>query len=143
MLFRKKPVVIEATQWHKNGDHPNDRVGKQELDVSALADLHPELFTGGDEVGPVPSDAPTYERLEGAVVRFYRTPDLDGQLVHGDLPDTRRPNCRAIMHNHGWIDTMEGGHTVCPGDWIITGVQGEVYPCEPAIFEQTYELVTA
>jgi hypothetical protein len=23
MKFRKKPVVIEATQWFKNGDHPN------------------------------------------------------------------------------------------------------------------------
>jgi hypothetical protein len=22
--FRKKPVVIEATQWFKNGDHPED-----------------------------------------------------------------------------------------------------------------------
>ena len=24
MKYRKKPVVIEATQWFKNGDHPND-----------------------------------------------------------------------------------------------------------------------
>jgi len=24
MKFRKKPVVIEATQWFKNGDHPLD-----------------------------------------------------------------------------------------------------------------------
>lgn len=23
MKFRKKPVVIEATQWFMNGDHPN------------------------------------------------------------------------------------------------------------------------
>lgn len=43
------------------------------------------------------------------------------------------------MHNHGWIDTMEGGHIVCPGDWIITGVKGENYPCKPDIFETTYE----
>jgi hypothetical protein len=28
-----------------------------------------------------------------------------------------------------------------PGDWIIRGVQGEFYPCKPAIFEATYELV--
>lgn len=26
-----------------------------------------------------------------------------------------------------------------PGDWIITGVQGEKYPCKPDIFEMTYE----
>jgi hypothetical protein len=30
--------------------------------------------------------------------------------------------------------------TVSPGDWIITGVQGEHYPCKPDIFAATYEL---
>jgi len=43
------------------------------------------------------------------------------------------------MHVHGWIDTLEGGHIVCPGDWIITGVAGENYPCKPKIFAATYE----
>lgn len=38
-----------------------------------------------------------------------------------------------------WIDTLEGGHVVSPGDYIITGVQGERYPCKPDIFEATYE----
>jgi len=47
--------------------------------------------------------------------------------------------CSHIMHNHGWIDTLEGGHIVCPGDWIITGVKGEHHPCKPDIFEMTYE----
>ncbi len=28
---------------------------------------------------------------------------------------------------------------VTPGDWIITGVKGEHYPCKPDIFEATYE----
>lgn len=39
-----------------------------------------------------------------------------------------------------WIETLEGGHVVTPGDWIITGVKGERYPCKPDIFEMTYEL---
>lgn len=78
MKFRKKPVVIEATQWFKNGDHP--AVGK------------------------------------------YLTFDPD-------------------MANHGWVKTLEGGHIVCPGDWIITGVKGEHYPCKPDIFAATYEEV--
>ena len=30
--FRKKPVVIEATQWFKNGDHPLDGVGMEAPD---------------------------------------------------------------------------------------------------------------
>ncbi len=39
------------------------------------------------------------------------------------------------------IPTLEGKHEVSDGDWIITGIQGEKYPCKPDIFEQTYELV--
>ena len=43
----------------------------------------------------------------------------------------------------GWIHTLEGGHVVSPGDWIITGIQGERYPCKPEIFAATYESVEA
>lgn len=39
------------------------------------------------------------------------------------------------------IDTLEGAMHVSNGDWIITGVVGENYPCKPDIFEATYELV--
>ena len=74
MKFRKKPVVIEATQWFKDGDHPAVR---------------PHECAGG----------------------------------------------------LGEIDTLEGAMTVTPGDWIITGIKSEMYPCKPDIFEATYELV--
>jgi hypothetical protein len=37
------------------------------------------------------------------------------------------------------IPTLEGDHTASAGDWIIRGVQGELYPCKPDIFAQTYE----
>jgi len=37
------------------------------------------------------------------------------------------------------IETLEGWHIVSNGDWIITGVKGEKYPCKPDIFETTYE----
>jgi hypothetical protein len=37
------------------------------------------------------------------------------------------------------IETLEGCHQVSEGDWIITGVKGEQYPCKPDIFEMTYE----
>lgn len=73
--YRKKPVVIEATQWFKDGDHPAVR---------------PSRFT-------------------------------------------------AITKRLGVIDTLEGEHVVTPGDWIITGVKGEHYPCKPDIFQMTYE----
>lgn len=51
------------------------------------------------------------------------------------------PHCEKTLHVHGYIDTLEGGHIVCPGDWIIKGVKGEFYPCKPNIFELTYEKV--
>lgn len=107
--FRKKPVVIEATQWFKNGDHPDDGT---------------ETFTSGEYVN---------ERCEGKVVRYFRRPDVSDK--------TPCRECGATMHIHGWIDTREGGHNVCPGDWIITGIAGERYPCKPDIFAATYDLV--
>ena len=71
MKYRKKPVVIEATQWFKDGDHPA---------------VYPSGFS-----------------------KYY------------------------------YIETLEGAHDVRAGDWIITGVKGEHYPCKPDIFELTYE----
>ncbi len=109
MKYRKKPIVIEATQWRKSGDHPEDN--REIFQVKGK-----EPFLG-----------------EGKVVRYYRNPERDGK--------SRCDICDNTMHNHGWIDTLEGGHIVCPGDWIITGIKGEYYPCKPDIFEATYEVV--
>jgi hypothetical protein len=39
------------------------------------------------------------------------------------------------------IQTLEGAMRVDIGDWIIRGVQGELYPCKPDIFDATYEAV--
>lgn len=77
MNYRKKPVVIQATQWFKDGDHP----------------------------AVIRKTAPNRHADEG-------------------IP---------------WVATLEGWHIVTPGDWIITGVKGEHYPCKPDIFEMTYE----
>jgi hypothetical protein len=107
MKFRKLPVVIEATQWFKNGDHPLDN-------SCPISPTNPSLS-------------------EGEVVRYFRHPSISGRA-----PCSK---CGAIMHDHGWIDTLEDGHNVCPGDWIITGVAGELYPCKPEIFKRTYEAV--
>ena len=97
-LWRKKPVTIEAHQWFRNGDHPEDG-----------------------------------NHGEGKIVRYYRHPNISGSK--------QCSQCGFTMDSHGWIDTLEGGHNVCPGDWIITGVKGERYPCKPDIFAATYEPV--
>lgn len=39
------------------------------------------------------------------------------------------------------IHTLEGDMKASVGDYVITGVNGEQYPCKPDIFEKTYELV--
>ncbi|WP_373738318.1 hypothetical protein [Jeotgalibaca porci] len=39
------------------------------------------------------------------------------------------------------IKTLEGAMRAELGDYIIRGLQGELYPCKPDIFEATYELV--
>ena len=44
------------------------------------------------------------------------------------------------VHNHTLsIPTLEGNMTASNGDWIIKGVNGELYPCKPDIFRKTYE----
>lgn len=40
------------------------------------------------------------------------------------------------------INTLEGAMLVNVGDWVIRGVQNELYPCKPDIFVATYEPVT-
>ena len=112
MKYRKKPVVIEASQWFRNGDHPLDEITK-------IQDTTPGL----KKVRML--------NTEGKVVRRYR---------HPNVPDnTPCEQCGQAHFVHGWVDTLEQGHRVCPGDWIITGVKGEQYPCKPDIFEATYE----
>lgn len=39
------------------------------------------------------------------------------------------------------IHTIEGPIYAIPGDYIIKGVNGELYPCKPDIFEKTYEII--
>lgn len=112
--YRKKLLVVEAYQWWKNGDHPNDY----------------------DNPSADETASPAYRKTmnwEGDVVRYFRHPDICADFI-----------CKECWHHiqsHGWIDMKEDGHRVCPGDWIITGVAGERYPCKPEIFAETYEPV--
>lgn len=39
------------------------------------------------------------------------------------------------------VQTLEGKMAGQAGDWLITGVEGEQYPCADRIFKQTYEEV--
>ena len=39
------------------------------------------------------------------------------------------------------VHTLEGTMTAKPGDWLIKGIKGEMYPCKDDIFQMTYEAV--
>lgn len=40
-----------------------------------------------------------------------------------------------------FVRTLEGDMLASVGDYMIRGVNGEIYPCKPYIFEKTYEIV--
>lgn len=62
-------------------------------------------------------------------------------------------NCSYTVYDSAWrvgkgipvekliIHTLEGDMIASRNDYIIKGVNGEIYPCKPEIFEKTYELV--
>ena len=95
--FRKKPIVIEAEQFHLGQDLP---AGVQVV----LYDSH--------------SSPPSFIMPKGDL-----DPSRDANMGFG-------------------IQTLEGWHLVTNGDWIITGVEGEKYPCKSGIFAATYEEVS-
>lgn len=55
-----------------------------------------------------------------------------GVLFYSSL-DSNNPPCELF------IKTLEGNMLVNVGDFIIKGINSELYPCKPDIFEKTYE----
>lgn len=94
-----------------------------------------QWFKIGDHPGDVNSPYREYGGDSTMVVDYYSprssTDDLRRECEH----------CGLQMRDHGWIKTLEGGHIVCPSDWIMTGIDGEHWPVKASIFERTYERV--
>lgn len=44
-----------------------------------------------------------------------------------------------VATGSAFIPTLEGMHEARPGDYIIQGIKGELYPCKPDIFKMTYD----
>lgn len=84
----------------------------------------------------------TKKPVEIKFCRFYDTPEVLSELedfmrrkVVVDNNDANKPELL--------IDTLDGTMRASAGDYIIRGVQGEFYPCKPAIFEATYDITNA
>lgn len=115
MKVKRRSVVVEATRWWKNGDHPQD-----------------ECRT----ITPVPGDGEPFVS-EGKVVRRFRRPDTkDSDFC---------ARCGATLQAHGWLDFPPNGQRVCPGDWIISDSGADQYytAMKPNTFAETYDPVVA
>lgn len=55
------------------------------------------------------------------------------------LEGSFHPKNRILWSASATIETLEGLMKANIGDWIIKDVKGELYPCKPDIFEETYE----
>lgn len=88
---------------------------------------------------PVEIEAFKYDGdLKGSDGKYY-VPDWaveafeNGTMYYGTLKFDNPPEL--------FIHTLEGTHHVSIGDYVIRGVKGELYPCKPYIFEETYEIM--
>lgn len=64
------------------------------------------------------------------------------------MPDwfnEKRITNEIVTHDDGTVEikTLEGMMKANKGDYIIQGVNGEIYPCKPDIFEKTYDEVVS
>jgi hypothetical protein len=77
--------------------------------------------------------------------RFYVDPMPDWFMDKVSSLDVILHNCNYLRYEideaYCEIQTLEGTMVGNGGDYIIKGVQGEIYPCKPDIFKATYEEV--
>ena len=70
---------------------------------------------------------------------------IEGKEVNPDcqpwLDATKRPvTVQVVQFNAPFtVETLEGTMQGYAGDFLIRGVKGELYPCKPDIFRETYE----
>ena len=90
---------------------------------------------------PVVIEAIQYDGdLKGKDGNYY-VPDwavkaFEDGVLHYRLPiSPLHPPCEL------YVKALEGDMHVSVGDYVICGVNGELYPCKPDIFEKTYEAV--
>jgi len=68
----------------------------------------------------------------------------NGANIVNGMPWSFKYNDHPVTHENDecyLIPTLEGAMRFTPSDILITGVNGEIYPCKLDIFEKTYEKV--
>lgn len=70
--------------------------------------------------------------------KFQKKPVVIEAVQYDGTDECARRIGLEITVTETGIQTLEGFMRASPGDWIITGVKGERYPCKPDVFEATY-----
>ena len=120
--YQKKPIVIEAFQLI-------------EFCYKKLADQLPKYNQGLISINTlifyVQSETRIlYPKEKLEFPEWFEKAIIDRIVI--------APGSKKIL-----IKTLEGRHEVSPLDWIIKGVEGELYPCKPEIFQKTYTKVNS
>ncbi len=93
----------------------------------------------------VPTMPPGRWRKKPVEIEAAQVPpvyDIDARLAFEDWINPRRKGRTTKWVGEKLaIETLEGTMTANVGDYVICGVQGELYPCKPDIFETTYDAV--
>ena len=89
---------------------------------------------------------PKYRKRPVVIEAFQYDGDLINSKGEWYVPDwavTAKKSGIIYFKDAGdmYIETLEGDMKTDVGDYIIQGIKGELYPCKPDIFEQTYEAV--
>jgi hypothetical protein len=91
---------------------------------------------------PVVIEAITWDEFLAHGREQYRI--LGKKLDLNDMPWSFTYGGHAVTHENDTtylIPTLEGTMQFHPGEVLITGVKGEIYPCKGDIFTATYEVV--
>lgn len=83
----------------------------------------------------------SFDLLADAVGAFFISDDDHGQRRAAFNAPSGQLMQLILADDTVVIPTLEGDMEAAPGDWIIRGIKGELYPCKPDIFAATYEAV--
>lgn len=109
MKYRKKPALTEATQWFKNGDHPEDQA--KEVKRGSASTLS-----------------------EGKVVMHWRSLNIPGGRFCPLCGNVMHKH--GVLNEDTAVNPEE---VVCPGDYIVTHLKGKYYRLHPEEFEAMFE----
>lgn len=112
-IFAKRPLEISAVQFLEEQIEVEDKKGKKSYHPGFTVDRAEDQWA---------TDATAVADGSSEVAPVTITEDADGNPVFE-------------------VQTAEGTMTGKLGDYLIKGIEGELYPCSKSVFETTYDQV--